>query len=1008
MDMKERRLVPMEDRGAIKSALTHNNPIPHSFEAIVRQLIADVEKSVAQLDDELALLQARAASIQEQRTSYLAKIQEYQTTIAPHRKLPVEMLGEVFSACCPEPLHVPFQRDRTPWTLTRVCRQWRQVAFSTTGLWSHVMLDTLYFFSKGIHTTKTLFSWNDTSLVSLHATVYPTAKEGEIQEFDQFLVWCAARMESLSISGLLSNTKAFMSLPADLVPNLRQVKLIGTGRAESTSPTTLSVLRDAPRLDNVTVSHMSLRVSLLDIPFAQLTRLSIAETDLSSAQAWDVLCRCTGLVECILQFTVDDDTQPDSLIRTKRHRLPELKTLRLSVKGTMVGPFWLPFLALPSLVDFQISASSWTATWQSLWTPAITHSGCLGILDLDILVSSPDLEQILAATPALWKLRVPRGMAISDAILRPMAYGSLIPKLISLECKLDVRQELFAHLDMLEARAGGINGVPLISDVQFVRLCPIFLKNFREFAFILLLCYRPNPHSPLFHPQLGDLESETLFREALHITYSSESSSFIMKASLSSEDRAAIEVATTNNELLSDSTRTVVQLLIADATQSIIDIDYEIPRRQALLTDLQNKRIDYIARIQEYQTITAPHRKLPFDILKEIFIRCCPKYIFVPWKIKMAPWSLIRVCSKWRQVALATPALWSNIQVARRFLENRPSACIRMLEYLVNSSVNFPISLDTLVRGDLWPSNGSSDNGEVEFTEFLCSCAIRLQHLSGSFPSLRRFMGLPSTVVENLQSLGLTSVDGAGGPNKYSALRSACNLRSITFTHGLPPVGSLPNIPFSQLTNLTILGVSSPSDLVLDILSRCWSLVKFSLGFTGSTLVEDHPRHTLPALKRLQLFLYDTMTESDLAWMTYLCLPALVEYRIALPALESYPRWTSRWTPIITYSGNLESLILDILISKEDLAKFLVATPSLQKLEVPRGAVLPKALLRRMSQGVLVPNLSRLTCKFNSGKSLNSHLQMLQNRLEYDPGHRLSIPWDTSASSQDLHHPRWR
>ncbi|TDL25304.1 hypothetical protein BD410DRAFT_635203 [Rickenella mellea] len=66
---------------------------------------------------------------------------------------------------------------------------------------------------------------------------------------------------------------------------------------------------------------------------------------------------------------------------------------------------------------------------------------------------------------------------------------------------------------------------------------------------------------------------------------------------------------------------------------------------------------------------------LPFEVLSHFFFKCLPDDGFPTTSIKEAPMVLGRVCSYWREVALATHVLWAALSV--RTSVRRPDLCIQ-------------------------------------------------------------------------------------------------------------------------------------------------------------------------------------------------------------------------------------------------------------------------------------------------------------------------------------------
>ena len=106
------------------------------------------------------------------------------------------------------------------------------------------------------------------------------------------------------------------------------------------------------------------------------------------------------------------------------------------------------------------------------------------------------------------------------------------------------------------------------------------------------------------------------------------------------------------------------------ATPILHELDDDIAHVQAVLDKLRRKREPLRKFITKQNTILAPIRRVPTEILIEIFILCMgyDKSSFSP---KRSPSLVGQVCRGWRQVALSTQKLWSSITVTSYY---RPSS----------------------------------------------------------------------------------------------------------------------------------------------------------------------------------------------------------------------------------------------------------------------------------------------------------------------------------------------
>ncbi|KAK7027285.1 hypothetical protein VNI00_015374 [Paramarasmius palmivorus] len=111
------------------------------------------------------------------------------------------------------------------------------------------------------------------------------------------------------------------------------------------------------------------------------------------------------------------------------------------------------------------------------------------------------------------------------------------------------------------------------------------------------------------------------------------------------------------------STQNISELnrFLQDAEAEIRHYQTTIDMHKSTIVFLENKVSHLAQKIAKYRPLLSPIRRMPSDILREIFTlsnsgRIRPLCIPVPL-------SLSAVCGRWREVALQTPALWSSIDI---------------------------------------------------------------------------------------------------------------------------------------------------------------------------------------------------------------------------------------------------------------------------------------------------------------------------------------------------------
>lgn len=119
----------------------------------------------------------------------------------------------------------------------------------------------------------------------------------------------------------------------------------------------------------------------------------------------------------------------------------------------------------------------------------------------------------------------------------------------------------------------------------------------------------------------------------------------------------------TNYAPTDDELKHISQLLVEPRNQ-LSRLDTEISRLQRSFDELSAKRNQLSDFITLHQALLSPIRRIPQEILQEIFVRCLLSDHNSVMSCREAPLLLGRVCSSWRSISRSTPILWSSIHIA--------------------------------------------------------------------------------------------------------------------------------------------------------------------------------------------------------------------------------------------------------------------------------------------------------------------------------------------------------
>ncbi|KAK0185213.1 hypothetical protein F5146DRAFT_198914 [Armillaria mellea] len=124
--------------GSFDNYLNTNEPLPEAEATRLRHtILQDMSDEMTRLNSEMERVQSLMEEIEKERELLQARIKRYTALISPVRRLPPEILMEIFDLVLSSDQWSLFLRlNEGPWLLGRICSQWRQVINSTPRLWT--------------------------------------------------------------------------------------------------------------------------------------------------------------------------------------------------------------------------------------------------------------------------------------------------------------------------------------------------------------------------------------------------------------------------------------------------------------------------------------------------------------------------------------------------------------------------------------------------------------------------------------------------------------------------------------------------------------------------------------------------------------------------------------------------------------------------------------------------------------------------------------------------------
>ncbi|KAJ7593373.1 hypothetical protein C8J56DRAFT_1045833 [Mycena floridula] len=92
-------------------------------------------------------------------------------------------------------------------------------------------------------------------------------------------------------------------------------------------------------------------------------------------------------------------------------------------------------------------------------------------------------------------------------------------------------------------------------------------------------------------------------------------------------------------------------------------LENDISAHNMALRRLTSQRDQVMISLEEYNIVLSPIRRLPVEVLGEIFLRCLPDHLFIIPSPRSAPLLLGQICRSWRALNLNMPRMWSSISI---------------------------------------------------------------------------------------------------------------------------------------------------------------------------------------------------------------------------------------------------------------------------------------------------------------------------------------------------------
>ncbi|GLB44673.1 hypothetical protein LshimejAT787_1800100 [Lyophyllum shimeji] len=235
--------------------------------------------------------------------------------LAPHKRLPAEILGKIFACAVDgDPVEFPIRPLQLFWVLRQVCSKWRQVALHDPRIWNAVILDGFSIKRQQLP-----------DMISIITTLIPRTGPLSLTLRHPTREYFVAVVEGIIIPFVHCLTQLNLEIPAHALPDLFALSHHSLGNLQSLDlyilyhhkvvdtsftqkPATSLFFHGAMNLRTLELhSFHSSRMAgaLLDLPvrWDQLTTLTLIELQpLTPADVHHVLRRCFSLQKLRIKF----------------------------------------------------------------------------------------------------------------------------------------------------------------------------------------------------------------------------------------------------------------------------------------------------------------------------------------------------------------------------------------------------------------------------------------------------------------------------------------------------------------------------------------------------------------------------------------------------------------------------------------------------------------------------------------------------------------------------------
>ncbi|KAJ7681834.1 hypothetical protein DFH06DRAFT_1159445 [Mycena polygramma] len=306
--------------------LNSNQPPEDSETSSIKAVISQTVVTLTRVDDEISRLRERLGQLETERYQLEHCVLQHRAILSPLRRLPAEVLGEIFSWTLPVACE-RYSIAQSPWVLTHASQHWRDVAIGTPALWSLVDISYKQAYDPRLLCPLPMLETqiSRANTLKIHFTGDEGVDPQPQTETFRCLAAHASRWGELTVD-LTSAVFPILTGLRNRLPALRKLWIQWNCRESQEGVDLIETFETAPSLVDVTVFNDYRFIHIL-LPVHRLTSYQF-DAPWTAHRAFLRVAR--NLVEARILVQFDNDTGPDD-----SEEIVDIPTLRrLHVSAT--------------------------------------------------------------------------------------------------------------------------------------------------------------------------------------------------------------------------------------------------------------------------------------------------------------------------------------------------------------------------------------------------------------------------------------------------------------------------------------------------------------------------------------------------------------------------------------------------------------------------------------------------------------------------------------------------